>query len=128
MTRSEVMSRIHSSGTRLEDRFRRLARQARARIRRADKMFGKPDFRILGTRTLVFVNSCFWHGCRWHCRMPGSRRGYWVPKIKRNVERQRQVVRKLRRSGYDVLVVWEHSIDRTPARVLRQLRGATPRI
>lgn len=127
MTRSEVMSSIRSKGTRLEHRFRRLARQAGTRIRRADKMFGKPDFHILGTRTLVFVNSCFWHGCRWHCRMPGSRRDYWVPKIEGNIERQRQVLRELRRSGYNILVVWEHSIDRNPRRVLRELRDATPR-
>lgn len=127
ITRSKVMSSIRSKGTRLEDHFRLLARQAGVRIRRADKILGKPDFQILGTRTLVFVNSCFWHGCRWHCRMPGSRRDYWVPKIQRNVERQRQVVRKLRRGGFKVLIVWEHSLRRSAGRILRDLRDVTPR-
>lgn len=122
MTRSQVMSRVRSSGTRLESRFKTLARLAGARLRRADELLGKPDFRILGTRTLIFVNSCFWHGCPWHCRLPGSRKEYWIPKIERNIQRQRKVVRSLRRNGYQVLVVWEHRMARTPEIVIQQLR------
>src|SRR5712672_2699730 len=122
MTRSAVMSRIRSKGTRLESRFEKLARQAGLRIHRADTLLGKPDFRISGSRTLIFVNSCFWHGCRWHCRMPASRQEYWVPKIRGNIKRQKSVIRKLKRQGYKVLVIWEHRMSREVHDLIKQLR------
>lgn len=124
MRRGEVMARIRSRGTKLEKGFLRIAREAGLRVRRADHLFGKPDFRIVGTRTLFFVNSCFWHGCPKHCRMPTSRIEYWRPKIRRNVERQGEVVRVLRRRGYRVVVIWEHSLLKASGRVLAQLRRA----
>ena len=127
MTRSSVMSRIRSKGTRLETHFRKLARHAGLRIRRADMLFGRPDFRICGTRTLIFVNSCFWHGCRWHCRMPASRQDYWGPKISGNVKRQKSVIRKLRGQGYKILVVWEHRMSCNANDLIRLLRRVRPR-
>jgi DNA mismatch endonuclease (patch repair protein) len=39
--------------------------------------------------------------------MPKSKQPYWEPKLKRNVQRDRQSNRQLRRLGWDVLVVWE---------------------
>lgn len=122
MTRSEVMSRVRSRGTRLEARFRSIAGEAGFRVRRADRLQGKPDFRILGFPLLVFVNSCFWHGCPRHCRMPSSRKDYWQPKIQGNVRRQRRVVAQLRGMGYVVLVVWEHNLTKRPGAVVAHLR------
>ena len=123
MTRSEVMSRVRSKGTGLERKFVEICRSTGAHVRRADKVFGKPDFRIVGTDILIFVNSCFWHGCHWHCRMPGSRKGYWIPKIARNKRRQRDVIRALRRLGYRVLVVWEHTLKSRTVGVENQLNS-----
>jgi DNA mismatch endonuclease (patch repair protein) len=127
MTRSEVMSKIRSKGTRLEGCFRELAEQAGVRLARGDRLFGRPDFRVAGTRTVVFVNSCFWHGCRWHCRVPSSRRSYWVPKLKGNIKRQKAVIRKLKAQGYKVLVVWEHKMKRQPEELMVSLRSLKPR-
>ena len=120
------MARVRSKGTRLEARFRDIAGNAGLRIRRADSLAGKPDFRIVGTRSLIFVNSCYWHGCPRHCRMPTSRTEYWQPKIKGNIRRQAQVIRTLKAEGYRVLVVWEHAILRNRSRVLARLRAAGP--
>jgi|SRR5580700_300212 DNA mismatch endonuclease (patch repair protein) len=125
LNRSQVMARIRSKGTRLEERFKSLIREAGLKVRRGDALFGRPDFRVLPQDTLVFVNSCFWHGCRWHCRLPHSRRSYWVPKIRRNVQRQREVVKELRRDGHSVVVIWEHTIQRSPERVIQKLLKAS---
>jgi DNA mismatch endonuclease (patch repair protein) len=121
MSRGQVMSRIRSKRTKLEKRFCEVTLGAGIRTRRADALPGKPDFRVTGTRVLIFVNSCFWHGCAEHCRMPSSRHEYWVPKIAGNVERQRQVMRDLRRRGYRPVVVWEHALIKQPRLVLNQL-------
>lgn len=108
MSRSEVMSRIRSKGTRLEIRFREIAKKYGIRVRTAQHLYGKPDFRISKSNRLIFVNSCFWHGCPDHCRMPSTRKQYWGPKIAGNVRRQSRVIERLRRQGYSVFVIWEH--------------------
>lgn len=57
----------------------------------------------------VFIDGCFWHQCPDHGTMPKSNRGYWVPKLRRNVERDKLVTSSLRRSGWTILRVWEHT-------------------
>ena len=59
-------------------------------------------------KKIINVSGCFWHmhGCG-ACRIPASRRDYWVAKLVRNRQRDRRVRRTLRRLGWSVLVVWE---------------------
>jgi DNA mismatch endonuclease, patch repair protein len=101
------MSRIRSSGTKLEKRFESEARKARVSLSRAPALFGKPDFKARGN-ALIFVNSCFWHGCKDHCRVPRTRTGYWKTKFMGNIARQERVMRALRRQGFHVFCIWEH--------------------
>ena len=86
---------------------------------------GRPDLVFPALRKIVFVHGCFWHGhsCRWG-RLPQSRPEYWQPKIAANRTRDARVLRKLRRSGWSVLVVWQcqlRQLDKSMARVLRFL-------
>jgi DNA mismatch endonuclease (patch repair protein) len=97
--RSQVMAAIRSTGNRATEL--RLAAIFRAHgitgWRRHQALPGKPDFVFRRERLAVFVDGCFWHGCRWHCRMPKSRRAYWGTKIARNKARD-AVVRKVLRA------------------------------
>ncbi|MEX1007083.1 MAG: very short patch repair endonuclease [Acidimicrobiia bacterium] len=68
----------------------------------------RPDVVFTRARVAVFVDGCFWHGCPVHGRMPRSNAGYWVPKLRRNVERDRQIDEDLARAGWTVVRVWEH--------------------
>ena len=55
------------------------------------------------------VHGCFWHqhpGCRL-ARAPKSRLEYWLPKLRRNQERDEDAIQALRAQGWDVLVLWE---------------------
>ncbi len=88
--------------------------------RRHQPLPGRPDFAFPRERVAVFVDGCFWHGCRRHCRMPKSRGAYWIPKIDRNKARDRTVCRLLRKQGWRVLRIWEHSL-RAPNRVLTRI-------
>ncbi len=89
--------------------------------RRNQRLAGKPDFMFRKQRLAVFVDGCFWHGCRWHCRMPKSRADFWNPKIARNKARDMEVNRQLRKSGWRVIRIWEHSLCDS-GRVLARLR------
>src|SRR6266567_501717 len=69
---------------------------------------GNPDLVFPRLRKVIFVSGCFWHmhSCG-RCRIPASRRGYWVKKLERNADRDGRVKRALRRQGWRVLVIWE---------------------
>ncbi len=56
----------------------------------------------------VFVDGCFWHGCPEHQVVPKSNPDYWIPKLRRNVERDREVDAALEADGWTVLRFWEH--------------------
>jgi DNA mismatch endonuclease (patch repair protein) len=59
----------------------------------------------------VFVDGCFWHMCQRHFRLPKSNVGYWHPKLKANVKRDRAKNKSLRREGWTVIRIWEHDIN-----------------
>lgn len=69
---------------------------------------GTPDLVFPRPRKIIRVSGCFWHmhGCG-RCRIPASRRAYWIAKLKRNRDRDVRTRRKLRRLGWRVLTVWE---------------------
>lgn len=96
--------------------------------RRHQRVPGRPDFIFRRQRLALFVDGCFWHGCRWHCRMPKSHGSYWNHKIKRNKARDTAVRGLLVRDGWRVLRIWEHSL-RSPQIVLAKLKAvlANPR-
>ena len=105
------MSAVRSKNSEIEIKFRKALRKLGYRFRQnAADYFGKPDIVFKKYKTAVFVDSCFWHGCVRHCRMPASRRKYWVDKIERNKKRDRQVRRHYVKEGWNVLRFWEHDI------------------
>src|ERR1700682_862533 len=121
--RSSCMARIRSRGnTTTESKLIALLRASKITgWRRRAKIFGNPDLVWRDAKIAVFVDGCFWHSCPRHGRAPNSRRDYWVPKLARNVRRDRAVSRKLRAIGWRVARVWECSlaIDRAEATVRR---------
>jgi DNA mismatch endonuclease, patch repair protein len=122
--RSEVMSLIRSSGNRdTELALVKLFRRRRITgWRRNQRAFGKPDFLFRKQKVALFVDGCFWHGCRWHCRMPKSRSAFWKTKIFKNKERDREVSSQLRRQGWRVVRIWEHSL-RSPERLVARTQA-----
>jgi DNA mismatch endonuclease, patch repair protein len=79
-----------------------------------DKVRVVPDVAFAGARVAVFVDGCFWHGCPEHGNAPRSNTGYWLPKLARNVERDRVVDVVLVDAGWRVLRFWEHDVRRDP--------------
>lgn len=110
--RSWVMGRVRSRGNRsTEGAFAEILRESKiSGWRRNYTLFGSPDFVFPRAGVAVFVDGCFWHGCPKHGTMPKSNRQYWRNKIDRNIKRDQQVSRKLRRAGWHVYRFWEHDI------------------
>lgn len=107
------MSRIKNKDSKIERLFRKKLWQHGFRYRKnSGKYFGKPDIVLKKHEIVIFIDSCFWHGCKKHCRIPTARKEYWIPKIERNKKRDRQVVRHYRKEGWKIFRVWEHQIKK----------------
>jgi DNA mismatch endonuclease (patch repair protein) len=71
----------------------------------------RPDFVFRKSRTAIFVDGCFWHGCPRHATWPAHRAAWWRRKIEGNKKRDRLVNRTLRRAGWKVVRIWEHELQ-----------------
>lgn len=103
------MAAVKSKDTTPEWTVRRLVHALGYRYRlHVRALPGAPDLVFPRLRKIINVHGCFWHlhGCP-RCRIPSSRRDYWVAKLGRNAERDKRTLRQLRRSGWRVLVIWE---------------------
>ena len=70
---------------------------------------GKPDIVLRKYRTCILVNGCFWHGhegCKYYV-MPKSNTQFWQNKIRRNRERDHEVLHRLAEMGWHTIVIWE---------------------
>ena len=111
--RSEIMSRIRSRDSKIELLFRKeLWKQGFRYSKNSSKYFGKPDVVLLKHKTVIFIDSCFWHGCKKHCRIPSVRKKYWIEKIVRNKERDKEVSRHYNKEGWKIFRIWEHNLKR----------------
>lgn len=82
--------------------------------RRADIVFTR-------RRVAVFIDGCFWHGCPEHATLPTTNSDYWLPKLHRNIERDRATDALLCDAGWMVLRYWEHE---APAEVAQAIADA----
>lgn len=108
--RRRTMAAVKSWNTKPEIVVRGILHKAgfRFRLYRKD-LPGRPDVALPKYRTVIFVHGCFWHqhpGCK-HASKPGTRQDYWLPKLERNIERDKKHTSELDALGWNVLVVWE---------------------
>jgi DNA mismatch endonuclease, patch repair protein len=86
--RSAIMRRVKSNETSLEMKLRKRLWKEGLRYRKNDaSLFAKPDISNKIKKIVIFIDSCFWHGCGKHLRMPKSNIGYWIHKIDKNKKR-----------------------------------------
>ena len=121
--RHQNMAAIHSKNTKPEMIVRRGLWKRGFRYRLNHKRLpGHPDLVLRKYRTCIFVNGCFWHGHETElkiengklkiessecCKIPKTNRDFWVAKIRRNKERDKEEQRKLASMGWHCITVWE---------------------
>ncbi len=126
-TKEEIsynMSRVRSQGSRIEMLLGRELRRAGLRFQKQYPVIGRPDFALPSLKIAVFCDSNFWHGRNWGKGAESaikSNRGFWLPKIQRNLERDRAVTRELKRQGWAVLRFWEDEIVGDPGGCVTQV-------
>ena len=107
--RSKNMSHIRSTNSKPEEIVRKYLFSKGFRYRKNVRTLpGCPDIVLPKYHTVILVNGCFWH--KHDCGRfvwPSSNTEYWIPKINRNVERDKQNHKKLIDMGWKVLIIWE---------------------
>ena len=117
--RSEIMSKIKSKDTKIEIEFRKAIWKAGLRYGKNPKgYFGKPDLVLKKYKTVIFVDSCFWHGCKKHCRLPSTRKDYWIPKIEKNKQRDKEVKKYYKKIDWRIIRIWEHDINKNLDKII----------
>lgn len=86
-------------------------------------VFGKPDIVFTKEKIAVFCDSEFWHGYDWKNRKNDfkSKQDFWIPKIERNMERDKEVTARLEAEGYVVLRFWGKQIKKELNEVVAEI-------
>lgn len=113
--RSNLMRKIKAKDTKPELKIRKVLWSLGYRYRKNVKSLpGKPDIVFSRLRLVIFIDGEFWHGFNWSIKKDriSSNREFWIPKIERNIQRDKEIDCKLSESGWRVLRFWEHEINK----------------
>lgn len=108
------MSRVKGKETTIEVSVRKALFAKGFRYRKNDKKLpGKPDIVLSKYKTVIFINGCFWHqheGCK-KATVPETNREFWIEKLNRTRQRDKENYYALKEAGWKVIVVWECEIN-----------------
>ena len=107
------MSNIRGKNTKPELLFRKALWEKNVRYRVNSKdLPGRPDISIKKYNLAIFIDGEFWHGYNWDERKETikSNRDFWIPKIERNLQRDREVNSQLQEMGFTVFRFWSQEI------------------
>ena len=113
--RSQLMSKIRSKETKPEIKLRKALWNLGLRYRKnVKKLPGTPDIVISKFRLIIFVDGEFWHGYNWEKKKLElkTNRGFWIPKIERNIQRDKSINKKLKEMGWHVIRFWDSQINK----------------
>lgn len=111
--RSRNMAAIRRSETKPEKALRSALHATGLRFRKdyrldLGRVKPRPDIVFTRAKVAVFVDGCYWHSCPEHGVLPKTNTDFWMSKLARNVERDREQDRALRAAGWTVVRLWEH--------------------
>lgn len=115
-TREQIrfnMQKVKNKDSEIELMLRRELWKRNLRYRKNVKtVYGHPDIAFIGKKIAIFVDSEFWHGHDFEHRKNDfkTHQDFWIPKIERNMERDREVNEHLQNEGWLVLRFWGREI------------------
>lgn len=107
------MSRVRNKNSLIEQRLRKELWKRGLRYRKnVNSIFGKPDIVFVSKKIVVFVDSEFWHGYDWKNKKKEikSNKSFWITKIERNIQRDKEVSAFLKAKGWMVFRFWGKEI------------------
>jgi len=84
-------------------------------------LLGKPDISIKKYKIVIFIDSCFWHLCPIHGKIPTSNRLFWEEKLNKNSQRDTEVNNYYQSINWNIKRVWEHDIKSDPQRIINEI-------
>src|SRR5260370_6484952 len=130
------MRRVRSRDTAPEVLLRKALWAAGLRFRTcADTLPGKPDIVIRSQKLAIFIDGDFWHGGQWRRRGLVSledqfrrtrSRGYWLRKIRRNMDRDCGATTALLEAGWRVVRFWESEVLADAERCVGKVLNSQP--
>lgn len=126
--RSYNMSQIRSSNTGPEIYLQELlVASGLADFEKQPKEIpGRPDFYFPKHKSVIFVDGCFWHGCRNCFQTPQTNEKFWKSKIEGNISRDVTVNKKLNTLGLKIIRVKEHDLKKNPTVVIDNIQKQLP--
>ncbi len=115
LKRSLLMSRIKSKDTKPEQKLKKTLWKLGYRYRKnVKKLPGSPDIVYFNQKLAIFVDGEFWHGLDWPEKKAKIKTNseYWIPKIERNIQRDRQNDQLLIDKGWHIMRFWENEIKK----------------
>ena len=109
------MQNIKAKDTSIELILRKALWNKGIRYRKNFKgLIGKPDIVLTKHKIVVFCDSEFFHGHDWENRKHDfkSNQEFWIPKIERNMERDKEVTANLEEQGWKVVRFWGKEIKK----------------
>lgn len=110
--RSEIMANIKSKNTKPELKMAEALKSSNIEFSMHADIIGKPDFVIAGMGIILFVDGEFWHGHTLTERKRSVMTDYWVKKIDRNMERDKEVTAALKKMGWAVIRVTDRDVNK----------------
>lgn len=113
--RHKNMQAVKNKNTKIEVLLRKELWSRGLRYQKnSKKVFGNPDIVFIGKKVAVFCDSEFFHGYDWKNKQKEikSNRDFWIPKIERNMQRDKEVNETLEKSGWTVLRFWGNDIKK----------------
>ena len=108
--RKRCMSAIRGKDTKPEMVIRRLVHAMGYRYSlHLSSLPGKPDLVFTRHEKIIFVHGCFWHmhNCKYGRVKPKTNADFWKKKRETTVLRDKENIKKLRKLGWKILIVWE---------------------
>ena len=123
--RHKNMVAVKSKGTEIENILAKALWHEGIRYRRNDKtIYGHPDLSNKSRKIAIFCDGEMWHGKDWETQKNEfkSNRDFWIPKIERNIERDKQVNDYLEQHGWAVIRLWETEIKKNIEMCIAQVK------
>lgn len=118
--RQKNMRHIKSKDTKAEIVLRKALWQKGYRYRKNYRALpGKPDIVLTKYRICIFIDGEFFHGKDWDIgrrekTAAGNNAQYWVSKIERNIQRDREIEAELNGLGWRVIRFWSRDVLKYP--------------
>lgn len=122
--RSKNMQAVKSSGSKEELALTKALWSLGYRYRKNNKtVFGKPDITFKSQKIAIFIDSEFFHGKDFETKKkPATNAEFWDKKIRRNIERDKEVNEFLLQSGWLVLRFWSTEVRKNLEHVVDIIR------